>query len=163
MARQKLPLLLGSLLADPGPGQPDSPRFRANLTLVADFLQLLLDDGDMVAILRQLGVAFAPENGAADGALAILRRGLPADPMQVLLQLGRNLYQPDASGLYPAFRLLSVIHEVDRAGAGQPGLLGTPLGQADYQSILLTVGQFLTNEQRGGARLVDIIQSRTLP
>lgn len=161
-ARQKVPALLSALMTDPGPTAPDASRFRGLLLLTADLLQLLIDDGDLVPMLQKLGPAIDPDNGALDGALAVARRGLPADPDQVLIQLAKNLYKADTFGLYPAFRFGNVLNEINRQNAGQPGVFGSLLGEADYKSIVYNVGRFLADHQRGGVRLVDIVQSRNL-
>lgn len=160
---QKLPPLLTALVADPGPGMPGAAGFKAILSMTADLMQMLLNDADIVPVLQKLGPAFDPENGAIDGALALSRRGLPSDPDQNLIKIGRNLYTQDATGLYPAFRLGNVINEINRLNAGQKDVFGSVLTEPDYQSILKTVGTFLGDHQRGGARLIDIVQSRNLP
>lgn len=160
---QKLPPLITALVTDPGPGTPDAPRFKAILSMSADLMQMLLNDGDMVPVLKKLGPLFDPDSGAIDGALALSRRGLPTDPDQNLIKIGRNLYTQDATGLYPAFRLGNVINEINRLNAGQDGVFGSVLTEPDYQSILKTVGTFLGDHQRGGARIIDIVQSRNLP
>jgi hypothetical protein len=166
-ARQKVPLVLASLALDPGPAAADAARFRAMLTITADLLQMMADDGDLVPIMQKLGAAFVPDTGPVDGSLAVLRRGLPADASSTLLTLGRNLFTinvgGDTSGLYPAYRLNGASNEVNRPRAGESGVLGTALTEADYPLIVKTIGQFLADHQRGGARIVDIVQSRALP
>jgi len=162
-ARKKVPLFLGNLSKDPGPMAADAARFRGLLVLTADMLQLLLDDGDVVPVLQKLGSAFDPASGALDGVLSMLRRGLPADKDEVLLQIGRNLFTADASGPHPAFGLFRAVSEIDRPDAGQASVLGSAFSSADYPEILKTVGQFLADHQRGVARIVDIVQSRQAP
>jgi hypothetical protein len=56
-----------------------SSAFRATLTGVADMVQLLLDDADLVPVARALGEAASPKNGLIDAALRFLGPALDAD------------------------------------------------------------------------------------
>lgn len=89
-AKPRMYKLLSSLLSDPGVGSPDAPRFQALLYSVADLSQLLADDADLVPIVKPLAGLLDPQ--VAVGALSILRRGLPTDDKQILLQVGKNLF-----------------------------------------------------------------------
>ncbi len=162
-ARQALFQILAAYTADPGPSSPDAPRFRALLSLSADLLQLMLDDGDLVPIVRKLAPLFDPQNGAIEGAGWVALRSLPADPNQVLLQLGKNLLKADLNSLYPAYRIGEILNELHRAKAGEPGVYGSDLSEADMQAITAGLGQFLADPMRGAVRLVDIVQNRHLP
>lgn len=162
-SRQALLNILATYTTDPGPGSADAARFRAVLSLSADLSQLLLDDADIVPIVRKLAPLFDAQNGAVDGLGHVALRSLPADPDQVLLQLGRNLLKPDLTGLYPAYRLGDVLDEVHRARAGEAGVYGSGLGEADMASITGSLGAFLADPMRGAVRLVDIVQNRHLP
>ena len=162
-ARQALLKILAAYTTDPGPGAADAPRFRGLLTITADLLQLLLDDGDLVPIVRKLAPLFDPQNGAVDGLGWVALRSLPADPDQVMLQLGKNLLKADLNGLYPAYRLGDVLSEIHRARAGEAGVYGSDLSEADMASITQGLGAFLADPMRGAVRLVDIVQNRHLP
>lgn len=162
-ARQALFQILAAYTTDPGPGAADAPRFRALLTFSADLLQLMLDDGDLVPIVRKLAPLFDPQNGAIEGAGWVALRSLPSDPNQVLLQLGRNLLKADINGLYPAYRIGEILNEVHRARAGEAGVYGSDLNEADMGAITAGLGQFLADPMRGAVRLVDIVQNRKLP
>ena len=162
-ARGALFALLAAHLTDPGPTAPDAARFRGTLSLTADLLQLLLDDGDVVPIVRKLAPLLDPANGAVDGGGAVLTRSLPADPNQVLIQLARNYLKADVTGLYPAYRVGDILNEIHRARAGEAGVYGSTLTEADMASILQGLGLFLVDPMRGAVRLVDIVQNRNLP
>lgn len=162
-SRQALLKIIAAYTTDPGPTSPDAGRFRALLGLSADLLQLMLDDGDLVPIVRKLAPLFDAQNGAVDGLGWIALRSLPADPNQVMLQLGRNLLRADLNGLYPAYRLGDVISEIHRARAGESGVYGSDLNEADLASITGSLGAFLADPMRGAVRLVDIVQNRRLP
>ena len=58
-------------------------------------------------------------------------------------------------------RGLDVLIELNRPGAGSPGVRGTDLSAADQQALLATIGQFLSDNQRGARRVIDIIRART--
>ncbi|HNN96680.1 MAG TPA: hypothetical protein PKI03_30635 [Pseudomonadota bacterium] len=162
-ARQALFQILSAYTADPGPGAADAPRFRGLLSLSADLLQLMLDDADLVPIVRKLAPLFDPQNGAIEGAGWVTLRSLPSDPNQVLLQLGKNLLRADINGLYPAYRLGEILNEIHRARAGETGVYGSDLNEADMQAITQGLGLFLADPMRGAVRLVDIVQNRHLP
>ena len=153
--------LVASLFADLGPGAADAVRFQSVLTLSADFLQLLLDDADVVPLLHALGTAADPQNGALDGAGAVARRGIPADTQNTLIAVGQDLFRSDASGRYPADYLGDVVTALNRPAAGNATARGTDLSAADQQAILLTIGQFLSDNQRGARRVIDIVRART--
>jgi hypothetical protein len=157
-AKTQLYRLLAAVLADPGPTSRDAARFQALLYAAADGIQLLADDGDLVPMVRPLAPLLAP--AVAGGVLGILRRSLPSDDKQVLQKLGQNLFAPDPSGRYPAFYLGEALSEINRSGAGQPGVWGTAFTADDYQALLATVGSFLRDERRGVRRLLDIINTR---
>jgi len=157
-ARPRLYRLFSGFLSDQGPQSQDAPRFRALLYSAADAMQLLADDQDLVPIVRSLSGLLDPE--VAQGLLAILRRGLPHDDKQVLVRIGQNLFTPDTLGRYPAFLLSDAMGEIDRSAAGMPGVLGTNFTIADYEAVLRTVGQFLSDERRGVRRLLDILNTR---
>lgn len=178
-SRRGLLLLLSALVRDPGPdGDPaERARFQAVLLGLADFLQLLLDDPDVVPIVRALAplLAAAPAPGpgsaraaasgpgAIDGLLALLRRALPLDTEQVLLSLAKNLVAaagPGAPAPYAAAVLTDAVAEIGRVSAGAPGLLGTDLAEADLASIARTAGTFLLDHQRGLPRILDILHAR---
>ncbi len=162
-AGPKLLQLFSDFLADPGPQSSEAPRFWSSLSFVADSLQLLLDDADLLPLLQKASLALDPQNGALDGAMTVLRRGLPADAEQVLLRIGQNLFKPDDGGGYPAFWLMNAIFEINRHDAGMPNVMGSALRTVDYQWIVQVVGYFLADHKRGGARLLDIVQSRHMP
>lgn len=159
-ASAQLYRLLASILGDPGPQAADAARFQAVLYAAADLVQLLLDDADLVPILKGLGPLFDPDSGAVDGLLAVLRRGLPTDRDQVLVTLGRNFLRSDPTGRYPASYLSDSIAEISRARAGAPGVRGTDFDEADYREVLSSLGQTLLDEKRGVRRILDVIAAR---
>lgn len=161
-ARAQTYLLLRQTLSDQNPGA------RAALQVAAvDAVQLLLDDPDLVAVGRGLSSVIDPQKGPVLGGVTLMRRGREleqassqvAAPKQVLVRLLRSLYQLDATGVHPMFRLSDAIAEVNRA---QPGLAGDYTA-ADYQAVLANTGKFLIDEQRGLLRFIQIVKSRCLP
>lgn len=159
-AAQKLYRLVSWLLLDPGPGAADAARFQSMLYASADLVQLLLDDADLVPLVKGLGTLLDPERGAVDGLLAVLRRGLPTDTGQVLITIGRNFMRSDSSGRYPGANLSDSISEINRARAGEPGVRGTDFDEIDYREVLQTLGKTLLDEKRGVRRILDVIEAR---
>lgn len=155
--------LLTAILSDPGPSAPDAARFKAVLYTAADLVQLLLDDTDLVPLIKHLGPLFdvdPAQGGAIDGLMAVLRRGIPTDKGQVMITLGRNFLRADPSGRYPASYLGDSIAEINRARAGAPGVRGTDFDEADYTAALSTLGKALLDDQRGVRRILDVIAAR---
>lgn len=165
-ASSQLYRLLTAILADPGPSATDAARFKAVLYTAADLVQLLLDDTDLVPLIKHLGPLFDVDPaqnlslGALDGLMAVLRRGIPTDKAQVMITLGRNFLRADASGRYPASYLGDSIAEINRARAGAPGVRGTDFDEADHAAALSTLGKALLDDQRGVRRILDVIAAR---
>lgn len=130
--------------------------FQTTLTTVADLVQTLLDDCDLVPVARALGLAIDPTQGDVDAPLSLLQRAHDADGKGVLLAVLRNLFRPGSDGVAPASRLGDVLSEVDRA---QPGH-GGDLSGDDYRSIFSQVKAFLLDDQRGFAHFLKIVRSR---
>ena len=142
------------------PKATDAARFKAVLYTAADLVQLLLDDTDLVPLIKHLGPLFdvdPAQGGAIDGLAAVLRRGIPTDKGQVMITLGRNFLRADASGRYPASYLGDSIAEINRARAGAPGVRGTDFDEADHAAALSTLGKALLDDQRGVRRILDVI------
>lgn len=154
-ARKAVQGLLSRLL-DPAAGAGAA----SVLSTTGDLLQLLLDDTDLVPILRGLGPALDPEAGPVEGALALVRRGRERDPDKVLLTVLNNLYRADGTGLYPLFRLTQATVEIDRRRAGEPGVRRSDLDAADYAAMLTSTADFLADKGRGLSRFLDIVRSR---
>jgi hypothetical protein len=156
-ARRGLSRLLAYLHDESGRGFP------AVVTGAADLLQLLLDDTDVVPVLRGLGPALdpgtGPDQGMADAALALFRRGRERDAEKVLLTLLKNLYQEGPSGAYPLYRLVDAAAEIDRQ---QPSQRRSDLSAEDVRAILSAAGAFLADQQRGLSRFLEIVRSRAL-
>jgi hypothetical protein len=156
-------LLLRTLDEGQGPGST----FHAVLSSAGDGLQLLLDDVDVVPLLRGLAPALqvGPDGqaGLAEAGLALMRRGRELDPDQVLLTVGRNAYayRGDRGGLYPLYRLTDAAAEINRQRAGDPAVRRAPLSDGDYREILKTSGAFLLDHGRGLSRFLDIVSTRS--
>jgi hypothetical protein len=146
----------------------NNPGARTALMVAAvDAVQLLLDDGDLIAIGRGLASLVDPQTGIGQIGVSFMRRGheleqasdlVPA-PKQLLVRLLQTLYRLDAMGRHPMFRISDAIAEVNRATPGVP----SDYTSDDYRSILSTTGKFLVEQQRGLMRFINIVQSRCLP
>lgn len=134
-----------------------------------DAVQLLLDEPDLLPIGRGIASALVPETGPALTGITLMRRGreleqksdLVPQPKQTLLRLLQKLYEPDASGVYPMFKLSDAIGEVNRAHSSTKLATGDFTSE-DYRAVLKTTGEFLVEQQRGLLRFLNIVQSRCL-
>lgn len=155
-------------------GAGDDARFTAVLTALGDAVQVLLDDRNLVPVLRFAGNALAADRGAVDAQLRLAdraRRLDPSCPAQggsecVLVALLRNLFTSSppaptpgpgaAGGVSPASDLADGIGEVHRARPGAGG----DFDAADYRSVLEQLRIFFDDERRGFPRFVDIVKGR---
>ncbi len=130
--------------------------FQTALTTLADQAQMFLDDPDLVPVARMLGSAIDPQRGAVDAQLTLVKRAHDLDTNKAFLTIARNLYQQDATGIYPASNLADVLSELNRTNPGQGGALDG----GDYQTILGEVKGFLIDDQRGFTRFLNIVKAR---
>ncbi|MDW8280278.1 MAG: hypothetical protein RMK29_01120 [Myxococcales bacterium] len=151
--RRALQRLLHRLLDPAGTGAP------AVLALTADLLQLLLDEVDLVPLVRAASAALDPDQGPVQAALALMRRARHVDPDQVLLRLLANLYGA-GPGPYPLYVLAEAAAEINRQRAGEPGVRGSDLDAADYRAVLSATARLLADQDRGVTRLLDIVRMR---
>lgn len=156
-ARRALQTLLVATMDESG---ADPTPLAATASTAADALQLLLDDVDVVPLLNALAPTLDPEAGVADAAAALTRRGRDLDPQQVLLTVLKNLVQRDAGGSNALARVVDAVAEINRPQAGTAGLLGKPLSAADYRAVLGVVSGFLSDQERGLTRFLDIVSTR---
>jgi hypothetical protein len=167
-ARDALYGVLGHLA-----GAGDDARFTAVLTALGDAVQVLLDDRNLVPVLRFAGNALAADRGAVDAQLRLADRARRLDPSClagsecVLVALLRNLFaspspgpgpapDPGYSRPTPASDLADGIGEVHRARPGAGG----DFDAADYRSVLDQLRIFFSDERRGFPRFVDIVKGR---
>ena len=166
-ARAAFLSLLSGLLADPGPGHPDGPRFATVLTHTADFLQLLLDDQDLVPQWHALAATVLAPSAPAKplsplvSLLVILRRALPQDADASVLQILRNLTSSSVEAPTHLQQASELLRDLNRPQAGLPDRHGTPLSPEDQKQLWKDLSQTLTDPQRGAQRLLDILRSRT--
>jgi hypothetical protein len=130
--------------------------FQTALTTMADQVQMFLDDPDLVPVARMMGAALDPQRGTVDAQVTLIKRAHDLDTNKAFLTIARNLYKQDANGIYPASNLADVLSELNRAAPGQGG----DLNGDDYKSILGEVQGFLTDDQRGFTRFLNIVKAR---
>ncbi len=136
----------------------DDQGFQTALTSLADSVQLFVDDPDLVPVAHIMGKAMDPTQGLVSMSIDLIKRGRDLDSKKALLTILRNVYQPDATGAYPASNLADTLSTINRA---QPGAAG-PLVALDYTTMFGQFHQFLTDEQRGLPRFLAIIRNRGL-
>lgn len=161
-----------------------SSTFRAAITGLADLVQLILDDADLVPAARALGRALDPGRGLISAALRFLRPAIAADsdgpcgPQgstcaagercitlgsgerrcsgEILSQLLRNGWREQSPGKSPVQTLLDLSKELHRLKSGA----GTPCTGGDLAEAFHQARDFLTNAETGLVKLFEIIQGR---
>jgi hypothetical protein len=130
--------------------------FQTALTTLADQAQLFLDDPDLIPVAHALGSAIDPQRGAVDAQLTLMKRAHDVDTKLTLIQLLKNLYQPDATGIYPASNLADILSQLNRKDPSASG----DLSGDDYNSILTEVQTFLKDQQSGFSHFLAIVKNR---
>lgn len=144
--------------------------------VVADLLQILEDDHNLVPLLHAFSDGVSPvaraavgagealrlEGSALDETLALLREIHAIDDRRVLRTLMAEMVELPESGdaETPLETILDVVAEVNRAerAAGD----GSRFGAEDYRVMLGRTHELLSSEERGLERLYDVIESREL-
>jgi hypothetical protein len=139
--------------------------FQTALTALADDVQIFLDDPDTVPIAHALGTALDPSSGAVNAQLRMMQRSHQVDPncpksggkgACTLVTLLRNMYQATPAGGSPATDVVDSLAAVNRSAPGATGNYSPD----DYASILGNIQTFLTDNDRGFIRFVNIVKSR---
>jgi nucleotide-binding universal stress UspA family protein len=144
-------------LADHLIDELDSERsFRATLTALADLIQLLIDDRNLVPVARAAGQALHPGEGLVKGALRFLGRAMPLDTDRSLTRVLRNAWQEQSPGKSPVQTLLDVAAEVHRV---QPGSDSPYLGP-DVAQAFKETRDFLDNPDTGLKKFFEIVKNR---
>ena len=152
--------------------------WRDALLAMADLMQVLEDDENMVPLLRVLSEALAPgarlqvaEGGRFDlrdvdssGSLVdattlLLRRANEVDDDNVLsVLLSRLVELPEGRSETPLEALIDAAAEIHRA---EPGV-GTRMLRPDYEAVFGNSIEFLRDEDHGIERIYRVVQSRQL-
>ena len=154
-ARGQLYGLLGYLVDEAG----SDPTFAASLPGVADVIQQLMDDPDLVPIVRTIGQIMQAQTGLVDSQVAFTHHARQADQAHALGDLVRQLFQQHQPGLTPVGVMVDAIAEVHRKDPGASG----PMTADDYRAVYHEVADFIRDNGRGLARFTDIVKHRRLP
>jgi hypothetical protein len=133
--------------------------FQTALTTLADQVQMFLDDPDLVPVAHIFGEALNPARNIVDQQIDLIKRARDLDarkPDRALLVILRNLYKLDQNNVYPASNVADIVSEINRTHPGQGG----DLNAGDYKTLLGETRDFLTDEQRGLPRFIEIIKNR---
>lgn len=151
--------------------------FDSSLVGVADLLQVLSDDTDVVPLLHALSTALAPNardavsrpgvavttaGSTADVTLRSIRALDRVDDAHTLRRMLQGLVTiqtaPGADPVTPLETIIDVIGEVNRAW---PGAGGT-FQPEDYDVLLHRTQELLSDDSRGFERLYAIVANRTV-
>ena len=169
-AREALAALLGYLV-DEASANDALP---TTLVAIADILQLLDDDLNLVPLLQVLSRALAPEapeavagsvsevvldGSATDETMDLLREIQVVDERRTMKAMMANMVAlPAGEEETPLEVILDVIAEVNRRDPGAGG----PMTVEDHHDTFSRAHDFLTSESRGMERLYQVIQQREL-
>lgn len=133
-----------------------NPTFRATVSGIVDMVQLLLDDADIVPVLRAFGEALSPKNGLMRAALRFLDPAVALDDNRTLCGILRNAYKEQSPGKSPIQTLLDLATELHRVKPGE----GTPYSGADFREALAQSRDFLENQHTGLEKFFEIVKNR---
>ena len=130
--------------------------FRASVTGIADLMQLLVDDVNLVPVSRAAGRVMSREYGLVLAALRFLKPAIAADKKKNLSTVLRNTAKEQSPGKSPVQTLLDVASEVHRL---KPGA-GTPYLPQDFANVFKESRDFLEHGETGLAKFFEIIKNR---
>ena len=148
------------------------------LLALADVLQVIEDDENMVPLLRVFSEALAPgarervtraghfdlrdvesADSLVDATTLLLRRANEIDDENTLTIALSNLVRlPDGESETPLEALIDAAAEIHRADPGA----GTRMLQPDYEAFFGNAIEFLRDEDHGVERIYRVVQSREL-
>lgn len=137
---------------------------------IADLLQVLADDRDLAPILDAASVGAAPDAdpaGPGTGTLTIkMLKALTNDKYDqyhVMDHVLPNLVTPmGGTNLAPIEIFMDVIADVNRIDSAAPSS-AVPMAGDDYEAVMSTMHDFMTDQTRGLEQLYTIVQKRSKP
>lgn len=133
---------------------PDQPAYQVMRASTAEWIQLSLDDADLVPIGHIVGQLLA--KNYLPTQLALLRRLHAADNDKTLNDIVARLFQADSPGVSTISAIADGVGDVDRVAPGPT----PPWSAADYASTFHTVAAFFKEQQRGLLRFIAIVKGR---
>ena len=130
--------------------------FRASVTGIADLMQLLIDDVNLVPMSRAAGRVIDRKTGLILAALRFLKPAIAADEKHILSGVLRNTALEQTPGKSPVNTLFEVASEVHRLNPGA----GTRYGPADFANVFKETRDFLEHKDTGLAKFFEIIKNR---
>ncbi len=138
------------------------------LSAVGDLLQVFRDDPDLVPIARAVGRALDLNKGPMLAQLKMMHASRLLDPACpggkikagkdcTLVTVLKNVYHARL-GKTPANELSEALGEVNRATPGSGDF-----SPEDYSKVIENIEQFLTDENRGFVKFINIIKNRHYP
>jgi len=133
-----------------------TPSFRASLTGIADMAQLLLDDTDIVPVMRTMGKVLEPKRELFKATLHFLKPAIAKDEKQSLAKILRNASKEQSPGKSPLQTLLDLATELHRLA---PGTNTTYTGP-DFREALRQAKEFLADQETGLVKFFEIVKNR---
>lgn len=132
--------------------------FNASLTGLADMMQMMLDDRDLVPVARFAGNALKPELGLIDSTIAFFHEAIALDKHEAVVKVLGNAARELSPGKSPLQTLLDMSTEMHRVNPGAGA--DTPYQGEDFKRGFGEVYDFMANEQMGLEKFFSIIKTR---
>jgi hypothetical protein len=132
--------------------------FNASLTGLADMMQMMLDDRDLVPVARFAGNALKPELGLIDSTIAFFHEAIALDKHEAVVKVLGNAARELSPGKSPLQTLLDMSTEMHRVNPGAGS--DSPYQGEDFKRAFGEVHDFMSNEQMGLEKFYSMIKSR---
>jgi hypothetical protein len=132
--------------------------FLSSITTAGDLVQMLVDDPELVPVVRAIGKILSPERKILDSQSLFLHKAQKLDKGKALTELFQGLYKEHRPGSAPIVELIDILAEVHRK---QPGAGGKMMPE-DYAAAFKATAEFMGDEKRGLKKFIAIVQERSL-
>ena len=130
--------------------------FRASVTGIADLMQLLVDDVNLVPVAQAVGRVMSREYGMIVTTLRFLKPAIAADEKKILSGVLRNTAKEQSPGKSPVQTMFDVASEVHRLKPGAQ----TPYLPQDFANVFKESRDFLEHSDTGLVKFFEIIKNR---
>lgn len=134
----------------------DEEVFASTLTALADIVQSLLADSDIVPLLHVLSDILVKEEGFIDKAVSFLKPAVERDDKGALVRILKNSVIEQSPGESPLGTLYEIAKEMHRENPGETG----PYMVEDYRRAFYEMADFVGNQKTGLVNFFTLIKNR---